>query len=218
MAAVGQAPAEAKPGALIVPEEHAKLGKVYQVVSGEKSKVTFLSKAKAEEFKGTTKAITGYVISPTEESALPASFVAGEFRVPVLSLDTDNKTRDEHLQSKRWLDAEAYPEVIFTLTKVSDAKLIRKREETSVYKATLAGTMTILGNKKDITVEANMTMTPESAATKKSAAGDQLTISCKFPVSLEDFKVGVGDQAITGDKVAKVMQITVDLMMASTRE
>ena len=40
----------------------------------------------------------------------------GSFKVPVVSLRTDNDLRDEHLQGDGWLDAKKNPNIHFQIT------------------------------------------------------------------------------------------------------
>ena len=60
------------------------------------------------------------VLDQTDQSDLARSSVSATIRAS--SLDTGNKRRDAHLQSRDFLDADNYPEIRFRSTKVSRGK------------------------------------------------------------------------------------------------
>ena len=74
-----------------------------------KSRVTFVSDAPLETMTGKSSKVTGSVtLDPADISK-----TQGSFKVPVVSLRTDNDLRDEHLQGDGWLDAKKNPKIHF---------------------------------------------------------------------------------------------------------
>lgn len=200
---------------IVVPDEHAKLGQVYYVVSTSKPNVTFRSDAKAEKIKGTSVQIAGYVVTPSSAGALPAQLAAGKFVLPVISLDTGNSTMNQHMQAKRWLHTVAFPTIEFSITNVTDVELVKERPGRTSYKAKLVGIMSLVGHEKELTVDATITLKPESARTKRIAPGDILTIKSNFNVVLADFGMGINDPGIKAGKIAAQIKIAVDLTLST---
>ncbi len=205
---------EARPG-VQVPDEHAKLGRVYRVVPSQKPQVTFRSKTRAEQFTGTTTRIIGYAVVANGTESSTVELAAGEFRLPVGFLKTKNESLNGHMMGKRWLNEEAYSEVAFTVSGVRDAKLIKEREGSKLYKAKLVGTMLIVGQQKELTVNAKIKLISESAKTKKIAPGDLMTIRADFYVVLSEFGIGIGDHAIEQGRIAKKIKIDVNLTLSA---
>lgn len=202
---------------IAVPDEHAKLGQVYYVVATKKPHVTFRSNAKVEKFKGTSVQLAGYVVTPGSAGALPAQLAAGKFVLPVISLDTGNSTMNEHMQAKRWFDSDAYPTIEFTMTDVTNVKLVKEREDSTIYRAKLVGIMSLVGQEKEMTVNARITLKPESEKTRKIAPGDLLTIRSSFHVVLSEFGMGINDPSIEAGKIAKRIKIDVNLTLSTQR-
>ena len=202
---------------IVVPDQHAKLGEVYYVVAAKAPHVTFRSNAKVEKIKGTSLQLAGYVVTPSSAGALPAQLAAGKFVMPVISLDTGNSTMNEHMQAKRWLDNDAYPTIEFTITDVTNVKLAKEREDSTIYRAKLVGTMSLVGHQKELTVNARITLKPESEKTRKIAPGDLMTIRSNFNVVLADFGMGIDDPGVEAGKIAKKIKIDVNLTLSTQR-
>ncbi|MEC9374205.1 MAG: YceI family protein [Planctomycetota bacterium] len=194
---------------LQVASEHAARGIVYHVHAGKDAQATFTSDAPLEHIKGTSNRLVGYATWDPSTTKL----VAGEFLLPVASLDTGIPMRDEHLQGSRWLDAEAHPDLHFS---VSDSKNVTKGKSTdafTTYELTLVGDMTIKGVTKTIEVPARITLMPESDATRSRFPGDLMAIRATYDIVLADF--GVTDQVIQMGKVADVVTIENVLFMST---
>lgn len=207
---------EAQPG-IIVPKEHADLGRVYYLVETKKPQVTFRSSTSKEKFKGASVQLVGYAVAPNDGEVLPAKLAAAEFRLPVVSLDTGNSSMNEHMLAKRWLNERAYSLVVFTITDVQNVKLVREKEDSTLYKAKLVGTMSLVGQEREMTVSAKITLKPESEKTKKIAPGDLMTIRSTFHIVLSEFGLGINDPAIKGGSIAKKIKIDVNLTLSTVQ-
>ncbi|MGB5521326.1 MAG: YceI family protein, partial [Polyangiales bacterium] len=79
-----------------------------------KSKATFVSDAPLETMVGKSSKVSGNLaVDPADITK-----TTGSFKVPVVSLRTDNDLRDEHLQGDGWLDAKKTPNIHFEITEV----------------------------------------------------------------------------------------------------
>lgn len=211
-AAFAKATKTERGGTLVVPNEHSSLGTVYYLHTGKDAQVTFTSDAPLEHIKGVSSQVIGYaVVAPAKDGA-PAKLVAGEFHLPIVSLDTGIPMRDEHLQGQRWLDAASYPDVVFTLAEVRDVKLVSETADATTYSATLVGDMTIKATTKEMSIPARYTLMAASEKTRTRLPGDLLALRCKYTVKLSDF--GVADQSV-GLKVADEMEIDTALFMST---
>ena len=104
----------------------------YRVRSDGKSRVTFVSDAPLETMTGKSSKVTGTItVDPADITK-----TTGSFKVPVVSLRTDNELRDEHLQGDGWLDAKKNPNIHFEITEVvvgkKDARELKKNKDTKV--------------------------------------------------------------------------------------
>lgn len=207
--ALGQTEDAAKPAARATPEDVEKLGRVYYLQPTDGPQVTFTSSAPAEKFKGTTNKLSGYVVAPTHEGASPVEFVAGEFRLPVATLDTGNPTRNEHMRQAQWLNAGSFPEIVFKLSGVKDAKLVKQRDNSQLYTADLKGTMTILDKSVDMSIRARISLGTSGG----DPGGGPMSIKCTFHVMLSEFGIGVGDPGIKSGRIAAKMKIDTDLAL-----
>jgi polyisoprenoid-binding protein YceI len=196
---------------LIVPDAHKGLGMVYYALPDRDVQVSFSSKAPVENIDGNSNSIIGYVIAGKDED--PAKLPAGEWHLPVTSLRTGIKLRDEHLRGENWIDAAKHPDIVFQLKEVTDIAEGKTEGDARSYTATLAGDMTIRGVTKPISItDATITFRKGSAATETAAKGDLLAIRAKYEISLSDY--GVQNKVI-GQKVAEVIKIDTNLVMST---
>ena len=96
----------------------------------------------------------------------------GAFTVKVTDLKTGSTSRDEHLRSGGWLDAEKFPEIKLEITKLERAK-------PTVFK--MEGTWTMHGVSKPISAWANVRYIPELMHLGK----DVVRVKAAFDVSLK---------------------------------
>ncbi len=203
-AALAKAEKTAEGRTLVVPEEHKALGATYFVHSGRDAQVTFTSDAPLEHIKGTSSAVLGYAIWGGADKGL----VAGEFHLPVASIDTGIPMRDEHLQGSRWLNAESNPDIVFVLAESRAPSVAQEGDGFKTYSLTLVGDMTVKDVTREMSIPARVTLMEESQRTKSRAPGNLIAIRCEFEILLGDF--GVKDDVI-GLKVAD--QVTLDIAL-----
>jgi len=196
---------------LVVPETHAELGTVFHALKGKDAQVTFTSDAPLEYIKGTSNDVIGYAVAG-EGGAL----LAGEFHLPIDTLETGIPMRDEHLQGERWLHAASYPNVIFQIAETTNVKLAKSSDAFTTYDVTLVGDMTIKGVTREMSIPATVTRMPESDATRARFPGDLLAIRCSYTVQLSDFGIGEGDPGIASGKIANEMELETRLFCSST--
>ena len=182
---------------LIVPGAHQDLGTVCHALKGKDAQVTFTSDAPLEFIKGTSNQVIGYTIAGEGGELL-----AGEFHLPIDSLDTGIPMRDKHMQSARWLESETYPNVVFRIAETTGIKETKSTEMFTTYEVTLIGDMTIKGVTREMSIPATITRMPESDKTRIRFPGDLLAIRCSYPIVLSDFGIGESDPGITAGKVS----------------
>lgn len=214
--AMSEAPfVKAAPGgkSLVLHESHRNKGTVYHALSERDRQIYFVSEAPLEKIKGQSNKVIGYVVAGPSGS--PASLVGGEWHLPVKSMKTGIRKRDQHLTEKNWLDAESFPNIVFQLSKVEEVSLEKASDAFATYAATLIGEMTVHGVTQPITMpNARITLMPASDATAAIAAGDLLAIRVKFSITLSSFDV---ENRVIGNKVAENIEIDTKLYMSTVK-
>jgi len=159
------------------------------------SKATFVSDAPLETMVGKTSKVSGRLtVDPADITK-----TTGSFKVPVISLRTDNDLRDEHLQGDGWLDAKKTPHIHFEVTEV----ILGKRDSPELKpgkdrKVQVKGKFTAHGVSKPVIAKGTVNW-----------SGKQLRIKADFTVVLEDHNVSV--PSIVRLKVANDIAVSVDL-------
>ena len=190
--------------ALLVPTAADADAKVFRVKDDGGSRASFVSDAPLETITGATSKVIGKVtFDPTNLSS-----VKGTFKVPVGTLDTGVKLRDEHLHGKNWLDSQKHPFGEFTIKSVSGAKSLKANKETTV---TVKGTFKIHGVTKPLTTKAKVRWLPLTDELKATPGitGDVLRVKAKFDIKLTDYNVSV--PSIVRLKVSNDITVSVDL-------
>jgi polyisoprenoid-binding protein YceI len=167
----------------------------FRVRADGKSRVTFVSDAPLETMTGKSSKVTGSLsVDPADISK-----TKGSFKVPVVSLRTDNELRDEHLQGDGWLDAKKNPTIHFEITEVILGKKssgqLKKNKDTKVQ---VQGKFTAHGVTKPVMANGTVNWSDKS-----------LHIKAKFTVVLEDHLISV--PSIVQLKVANEIAVSVDL-------
>lgn len=173
---------------------------------GGRNQATFFSTTPLEDINGLTNDIKGNVTFNVGD----LKTLKGKVSVSVASIKTGIDLRDEHLRSENWLNAGAYPEIIFEIKSVSDVKSV----EANKLAAKIKGDITIHGVTKEITSDATLTFLDESEKTKMRAPGDLLGVQAKFNVKLSDFNV---QNKIIGQKVAEVVEVGVNMVGSNAK-
>ncbi len=132
--------------------------------------------------------------------------INGKVSYQTKNLETGLKTRDEHLKSDEWLDADKYPEIFFEVKGMKDIKIISSDGGKATIEATVMGIYSMHGKTKSITVPIKLIYIKESESSKKRASGDFLSVEGKFQIALKDFEVG-GKMSTVGSKVGEKIDI-----------
>jgi polyisoprenoid-binding protein YceI len=168
----------------------------FRVLKDGKSHATFVSDAPLETMTGKSSKVSGGL---TVDSA-DITKTKGSFKVPVVSLRTDNDLRDEHLQGDGWLDAKKNPNIHFEITEVilgkkSSAEL-KPNKDTKVQ---VKGKFTAHGITKPVVANGTVKW-----------SNDSLRIKAKFTANLTDHDISV--PSIVRLKVANEIAVSVDLL------
>ncbi len=99
--------------------------------------------------------------------------------IEVASINTENKTRDRHLESPEFFDAAKYPRIVFTSSKVW-------KQNAQVM---VEGTLDMHGVKKDVTLAF------EPAFGKNGAGADTWSYEGSLKINRNDWGVGSGSIA-----------------------
>ena len=167
-----------------------------------KNQITFFSTTPLEDINGTVNAISGNV---SFDIANFAKTVKGKIVVRVASMNTGIELRNSHLKGANWLNEKKYPEIIFELKSVENAK--QTADNKIEFKA--KGNFTLHGVTKEISSDVEAVYLDENEQTQKRAPGDLLGLRTKFKVSLSDYDV---DNAVVGKKVADAIEVTVNIV------
>jgi len=166
-----------------------------------RNQFAWTSDAPLEKIKGTAEGVGGTLtLNPKDLGTLK-----GTVSVKVETMKTGNGTRDGHLKSAQWLDAAKYPTISFTIASVSNVKV----NGTSAT-GTATGKFTMHGVTRTMSIPFKLTYIDESAATRKRAPGDLVSISADFEIALADFNVA-GTKGTVGSKVGEKIEISAQL-------
>jgi len=167
----------------------------FRIPKDGKSRVTFVSDAPLETMTGKSSKVFGSVtVDPADITK-----TTGSFKVPVVSLRTDNDLRDEHLQGDGWLDAKKNPNIHFEITEVIlGKKSSRELKQNKDTKVQVKGKFTAHGVTQIVTANG-----------KVKWSDNLLFIKANFTAKLEDHQISV--PAIVRLKVANEIAVAVDL-------
>lgn len=171
--------------------------------------IKFLSEAPMEKIYGTADSISGTFTM--NWNSLEST--KGRFSVVVRSMKTAIARRDGHMYSSAWLDADAYPEIVFDITELNNVSRDGKTGK-NVATATAVGMFTCHGITKPLKASVLITYLPETNETKQRASGDLVMIGASFDVNLKDFNI-TGTGGIIGSKVGEVIRVTANLFANS---
>jgi len=166
-----------------------------------RNQATFFSSTPLEDFTGISNNVKGNVTFDVND----VTTLKGSVTISTASLKTGIDLRNEHLKSANWLDAESYPEITFTIKKVSNVKVL----EDNKLEAKVTGDFSVHGVTKEVTADVTMTYLVESEQTKQRAPGDLLGVQAKFNIILSEFNV---ENQILGEKVSDKIEITANIV------
>jgi len=170
-----------------------------------KNQFTWTSDAPLERIRGTAEGVAGSLtVDPKNLST-----IKGTISAQVTTMKTGNTTRDGHLRSAGWLDADNYPAISFTVTSVRDLKV-----DGATATGTAVGNFSMHGVTKSISVPFTLKYLDESARTRERAPGDLVMIDAEFTISLKDFGV-TGAKGMVGSKVGEQISIKAQLFGSS---
>ena len=158
-----------------------------------KGQANFVSDAPMEKINGTGSA-TGAV----QFDADAPETITGKISVPLSSVETGNKKRDEHLRGADWLEADKCPDITFDF---KGAKLLDKKSkgEMNAYKLEVTGTFTV-----------HCVSKPLKAVVSLKTKGALAKVDSSFDVVLKEYEIK-GKSGYVGNKVGNAVKASVRL-------
>lgn len=169
--------------------------KVFTVV-GERLEyrnlATVESETEYEAFTGKTTKVSGALrFDPAKKVG------SGTLIIDVASVGTGIPTRDEHMRSGQWMDAEKFPTIKFETKSVKN---------TGGDNYDVVGMLTMHGVTKEVKMRATVRYRAMSDLNKQNGFdGDVLQVKGKFEVNLSDF--GIKIPAPAANKVANTVTL-----------
>ena len=159
-----------------------------------------------EALSGNATGISGTVtFDPADPSA-----AKGKIIVASSSLHVGNPMQQQHLLSDKWMDAAKYPEISF---EAKELKNVKTNGDTTT--AEVAGTFTLKGISKEITVPVKFTYLKDKLGQRvPNQKGDLLVIRANFSIKRSDFGIMPGQME---EKVSDTIDLTLSIAGASPR-
>jgi polyisoprenoid-binding protein YceI len=162
--------------------------------------------APLESVNGSANGITGTVSFDPENPGA----TTGKVVVASETLTVPNPLQKEHLHSVNWLDTAKYPEITFEAKSLANVST-----DGNVTTADVAGTFTLHGVSKDITVPVKFTYLKDKLGARvPNMNGDLLVIRANFAINREDFDIQKGNYE---DKVSPTINLTLSIAGASPK-
>lgn len=160
-----------------------------------------------EAITGNANGISGKV---TFDPAKPED-TKGRIVIETKSMHVPNPLMKEHLHSDQWLDVAKHGQITFETKSLSNVKSAGDNTTADV-----AGTLSIKGVVKDITIPVKFTYLKDklAARTNGQMKGDLLVIRSNFSISRLDF--GINPKA-PSDKVSETIELTLSIAGAAPR-
>ncbi len=166
-----------------------------------RNQAIFFSSTPLEDVTGISNDVKGSVTFDVND----IKTLKGSVSISAGSINTGIDLRNEHMKSANWLDAASFPEITFTIKKVSDVQVLSDNS----LKAKVTGDFSVHGVTKEVTADATMNYLVESEQTKQRAPGDLLGVKAKFDIMLSNYKVS---NKILGEKVSDKIEIEVNIV------
>jgi polyisoprenoid-binding protein YceI len=174
-------------------------GTLFHLGTGTKhTNIAFVSEAEIETIHGTTNEMSGTFFADFEGLKGKCSLT-----VPVSGLHTGIATRDEHLRSDQWLDAEKHPNITLTSAEIT----LTEKKPGRVYSAKIKGKLTVHGVTKERTIDATVIRLPEKLG-KKMGDGEWLKLTARFDVNFDDHGITIPNAEQVGPKVSKTWSVS----------
>ncbi len=162
--------------------------------------------APLEAITGSASGISGTVTFDPENPGA----TKGKIIVATASLMTPNAMQKGHMHSANWLDVAKFPEITFEAKEVKNAKT-----EGDVTTANVAGTFTLKGVSKELTVPVRMTYLKDKLSARvPNMKGDLLVIRANFVIKRADFNLMPGQME---EKVSNTIELTLSIAGASPK-
>ncbi|HUX60898.1 MAG TPA: YceI family protein [Ignavibacteriaceae bacterium] len=167
-----------------------------------RNQTTFTSITALDEVDGTSNDVSGTISFDPKNVA---ATLKGEISIATASISTGISMRDKDLRAPKWLDAEQFPQISFTIKKVTGVKKLSANK----LEVNLIGIFFLHGVKNEIPVSATLTYLDESPVTESREPGDLLGVTAKFQIMLSKFGV---KNMILGSRVADKIDIGVNIV------
>jgi polyisoprenoid-binding protein YceI len=162
--------------------------------------------APLEAINGNANGVSGTVTFDPENPGA----TAGKIIVATSSLMLPNPMQRQHMLSDKWLDAAKNPEISF---ESKSFKNVQTTGDTTT--ADVAGTFTVKGVSKEITVPAKLTWLKDKLGERvPNQKGDLLVIRANFTIKRSDFNINPGQYE---DKVSDAIEITLSIAGAAPK-
>ncbi|MFO1476306.1 MAG: YceI family protein [Verrucomicrobiota bacterium] len=162
--------------------------------------------APLEAINGSASGVSGTVtFDPENPGATKGTIV-----VTSSSLTVPNAMQQGHMHGPMWLDVAKYPEISFEAKKLSNVKT-----DGNVTMADAAGTFTLKGVAKDITVPVKLTYLKDKLGARiPNMKGDLLVIRSTFTIKRSDFNIQPHQME---EKVSDDIEITLSIAGAAAK-
>ena len=156
------------------------------------------------------EALSGNATGISGTVTFDPSAAKGKIIVASSSLHVGNPMQQQHLLSDKWMDAAKYPEISF---EAKELKNVKTNGDTTT--AEVAGTFTLKGISKEITVPVKFTYLKDKLGQRvPNQKGDLLVIRANFSIKRSDFGIMPGQME---EKVSDTIDLTLSIAGASPR-
>ncbi len=162
--------------------------------------------APLEAINGSASGISGTVtFDPDKPEA-----TKGRIVVATASLTVPNPMMKGHLHGEKWLDVEKHAEITFESKEFKNVKA-----DGNTTTADVAGTFTLKGVAKELTVPVKMTCLKDKLQARvPNLKGDLLVIRASFAIKRSDFNIMPGQ---VEEKVSDTIDLTLSIAGAAAR-
>jgi len=179
-----------------------------------RNNVQVLSRAPLETIIVRSTQVTGQIeVDPDNVADRPSV----TFTVPLDSLDTGIPLMNEVMRSERWLDVAKFPEIRFTLGRVTSPSAPTPLKDGTPAVIEGEGTLEFHGASKPVRVRAEATWMTANDDTARRLPGDILHVIARLDVSLPAFGIESHLAPQTVGKVVATLPVEVDIFASTQR-